>query len=232
MLTLQELKKCVTIPELNEKTPTTKQLRESGTVVAMEKLGKDTELGVYQNGYVFYRVGRHATVFPLYLCRDYLYVSGKNVICLAEKFFENERWSLRLMLEGEDRLNRNQDEKERRWNISCNAIVDRLIMEDDFIETVLERLTEQEMIDELSLFLTDRQKVIVWKYFFEKKTQRQISEELRVSKSAVSIILSKAVHRIRKNYSTHDITEGLNPRKKKSRCLESGEGNRDAGKRA
>lgn len=215
MLTLQELKKCVTIPELDKKIPTAKQLRESGSVVVMEKVGEDTELCVYQNGYVLYRVCKHSTVFPLYLCGDYLYVSGKNVICLTEQFFENEKWSLRLMLEGEDRLNRNQDEKERRWNTSCNVIADRWITEDDFIETVLEHLTEQEMIDEFSLFLTDRQKVIVWKYFFEKKTQRQISEELGVSKSAVSIILSKAIQRIRKNYSTHNITKGSNLRRKK-----------------
>ena len=35
-----------------------------------------------------------------------------------EQFFENREWYLRLVLEGEDRLNRNHEEKERSWNVS------------------------------------------------------------------------------------------------------------------
>lgn len=227
MLTLQELKKSVEIPRFDEKIPTAKQLRESSAVVAMEKLDEDTELGVYQNGYVFYRIGRHATVFPLYLCRDYLYVSGKNVICLAEQFFEKERWSLRLILEGEDRLNRNQDEKERRWNISCDVISDKWAVEDDSIETVLDRLSEQEIIDELFQLLTDRQKLIVWKYFLQEKTQKQISEELGISNPTVSMILSRAIHRIRKKYMVCNIAAKLYLEKECERCIEYGKENRN-----
>lgn len=209
------------MPGLDEKVPTAKQLRESGIVAAIERLGEDTEICVYQNGYVFYRVGRHSTVFPLYLCRDYLYMSGKNVICLSEQFFQNKRWSLRLMLEGEDRLNRNQDEKERKWNISCDVISDKWIIEDDLIETVLEHLVEQEMIDELFQHLTDKQKSIMWKYFIQEETQKQISEELGISNPAVSMILSRAVRRIRNKYQTCNFTGELHLEKEREKCMES-----------
>lgn len=152
------IKKEVDIPGFDEKTPTAKQLRESGRLVEKEELGEDTEICVYRNGYVLYRVGRHSTVFPLYLCEEYVYMSGKNVVCLAEQFFENEKWSVRLMLEGEDRLKRNQDEKERRWNISCDLVSDKWAVEDELIESIPERLEEQEMVDEILQALTDRQR--------------------------------------------------------------------------
>ena len=132
------------------------------------------------------------------------------------------------MLEGEDRLNRNQDEKERRWNVSCDVISDKWVVEDDLIESILERLENQEMLDELFQLLTDRQKSIVWKYFFQEETQKQISEELGISNPAVSRILSRAVHRIRKKYPACNLTVGSYLEKECERCIESGRRNRNA----
>lgn len=206
MLTLRELKKEVEMSKIGEKVPTAKQLRESGRLIEMEKMGKDAEICVYQNGYVLYRVGRHSTVFPLYLCGDYLYMSGKNVVCLAEQFFENEKWSLRLMLEGEDRLNRNQDEKERRWNIPCDLISEKFVVEDHLIESILERIEEQEMVEKVLQSLTGRQREVVKKYFLQEKTQREISEELGMTHPAVSMILFRAIRRIRRKYRTCSLT--------------------------
>lgn len=231
MFTLQELKKSVDMPGLDEKVPTAKQLRESGIVAAIEKLGEDTEICVYQNGYVLYQVCGRSTVFPLYLCKDYFYESGENVIHLAEQFFEKESWSLRLLLEGEDRLNRNQDEKERRWNISCNAISNKWDMENDSIESVMKRLEEQEIMDELFPILTDRQRAVVWRYIFQGKTQKQISEELGVSSPAISVILSNAVRRIRKQCPVYNAVFGVYSGKESVKCL-SGKGKKNAGKKA
>ena len=75
MLTLQELKKEVEIPGFDKKIPTAKQLRESGRLIEMEELSEDTEICVYQNGYVFYRVGSHSTVFPLYFADFGCYIA-------------------------------------------------------------------------------------------------------------------------------------------------------------
>lgn len=68
------------------KVPTAKQLRESGRIVAQEKVGTDSELSVYENGYVCYRTGKHVTVFSLSSCGDYFYLSGKHAVHLPELF--------------------------------------------------------------------------------------------------------------------------------------------------
>ncbi len=228
MLTLQELKKEVDIPGFDEKTPTARQLRESGRLIEKEELGEDTEICVYRNGYVLYRVGRHSTVFPLYLCKEYVYMSGKNVVCLAEQFFENEKWGLRLMLEGEDRLKRNQDEKERRWNVSRDLVSDKWAVEDGLIESILEHLDERKMVDEVLQSLTGRQREIVKKYFLQEKTQKEIAEELGISDPAVSLILFRAIRRIRRKYRTCNLTIDLYSEQKRENYLETGKENGNA----
>lgn len=122
MLTLQELKQISGMPECNAKLPTAKQLRESGVVIAKEKIGVDTEILAYRNGYALYCVGNHATVFPVYSCGDYLYLEGGNAVRLSEQFFCGKEWYLRLVLEGEDRLSRNHEAKEQSRSVSYHAI--------------------------------------------------------------------------------------------------------------
>ena len=82
MLTLQELKQFVGVPGDRGKLPTARQLRESGSVVARERLGVDAEVSVYQDGCVLYQVGSRATVFPLHSCGDYFYISDGGTVHL------------------------------------------------------------------------------------------------------------------------------------------------------
>ena len=146
MLTLQELKGISDVPGCGTKLPTAKQLRESGVAVAQERLGQDSEIFVYQSGYVLYRVGNHSTVFPLHSCRDYLYLSGKNAVHLSEQFFCKEEWYLRLILEGEDRLSRNHEEKERSWNVPYSAISEDWAAMESLTESVIEQLVKWETV--------------------------------------------------------------------------------------
>ena len=104
MLTLQELKRIVDVPGFEVKLPTAKQLRTSRSAIAQERLGLDSEISAYQSGHVLYQVGKHFTVFPLHSCRDYLYLADRKTVILPERFFKNRDWYLRLVLEGEDRL--------------------------------------------------------------------------------------------------------------------------------
>ena len=57
MLTLQELKQFVGEMGDRGKLPTARQLRESGSVVARERLGGEAEVSVYQDGCVLYQAG-------------------------------------------------------------------------------------------------------------------------------------------------------------------------------
>ena len=112
MLTLQELKQVVSNREESRKVPSARYLRENEVAVAKQKLMDCAEIIVYQIGYVLYRVGDYATVFPLFTCRDYVYEAGRKRAVVEEKFFNAQPWYVRLILEGEDRLWRNRETRE------------------------------------------------------------------------------------------------------------------------
>lgn len=200
MLTLQELKQIVDVPGFGAKLPTAKQLRKSGFKTAQEKFGLGSEISAYQSGYVLYQVGKHSTVFLLHPCRDYLYLAGGKTVVLPEQFFGDREWYLRLVLEGEDRLNRNHEEKERSWNVSYSAVSEDWPVMENLGEPVLEQLAMQETVTELLERLPAKQKCIIQKYYLQEETQEQISRELGISQQAVSAMISKAIRNIRKNY--------------------------------
>ena len=202
MLTLQELKKITDMPGDREKLPTAKQLRITGLVVAQKQLGQEAEISAYRNGSALYRVGKRSTVFFLHPCRDYLYISDGSAVCLPEQFFEHERWYLRLVLEGEDRLNRNNEERERSRNISYSAISEDWDVMGDWPESVIEQMVKRETVIEILYDLTERQKCIIQKYYLQEETQEQISEELGISQQTVSATISQTICSIRKKYST------------------------------
>lgn len=200
MLTLQELKKITDMPGDGEKLPTAKQLRITGLVVAQKQLGQEAEISAYRNGCALYQVGKRSTVFFFHPCRDYLYISDGSAVCLPEQFFEHERWYLRLVLEGEDRLNRNNEERERSWNISYSAISEDWGAMGDWLESAAERLERQETVEEMLQLLTEKQKTVICGYYLQGKTQAQLARELGVSRPAVKDSLVHAVGKIRKRY--------------------------------
>ena len=200
MLTLQELKRIVDVPDFGVKLPTAKQLRTSRSVIAQERLGLDSEISAYQSGYVLYQVEKYFTVFLLHSCRDYLYLADGKTVILPEQFFENREWYLRLVLEGEDRLNRNHEEKERSWNVSYSAVSEDWLAMENLTESMLEHLTRQETVAEILGILSARQKYVIQKYYLQGETQEQISKELGISQQAVSAVISQAIRSIRKNY--------------------------------
>ena len=211
MLTLQELKQIVDVPGNQGKLPTARQLRESGVVIAKERFGGETEISVYQDGFVLYRTGKYSTVFPLHSCGDYFYISDGNTVHLPEQFFDREKWHLRLVLEGEDRLGRNCEERERSRNVSYNAVSEDWAAMADLSEPAIEQLARQETVEEIMQMLTEKQKTVVCGYYLQEKTQGQIAEELGISRHAVRDSLIHAVSKIRKKYPlcSHGLNYGM-----------------------
>lgn len=195
-MTLQELKEITEIPEQRIKIPTAKNLRETGRVVAEKQLENNTWIAAYQNGYALYHACGHSTVFPTHTCGAYLYVSSGISSYLPEQFFEKEPWYVRLVLEGEDRLDRNQRAKEQEKTVSYNAISEIK----DMRENPLERLMDRENRQEILHCLTERQRAVVSLCFFQQKTRKEAAKELGISSPAVSTILSQAARRLRKKY--------------------------------
>ena len=211
MLTLQELKQITDIPGNQGKLPTARQLRESGVVITKERFGGEAEISVYQDGCVLYQTGKYSTVFHLHSCGDYFYISDGNTVHLPEQFFDREKWHLRLVLEGEDRLGRNCEERERSRNVSYNAVSEDWAAMADLSEPAIEQLARQETVEEIMQMLTEKQKTVVCGYYLQEKTQGQIAEELGTSRHAVRDSLIHAVSKIRKKYPlcSHGLNYGM-----------------------
>lgn len=207
MMTLQELKEITEIPEQRIKMPTAKNLRETGRAVAEKQLGNHTWIAAYRNGYALYHACGHSTVFPIHASGDYLYVSNGASSYLPEQFFEKEPWYIRLALEGEDRLYRNQQAKERERTVSYSAISEEWEVMGAVEENPLEYLVEMEKREELLRCLTDRQKKAVILCIFQQKTRKEAAGELGITGPAVSAILSQAARRLRKKYTPQNQTE-------------------------
>ena len=206
-MTLQELKETTKTPEQGIKMPTAKNLRETGKAVAEKQIGNDTWIAVYQNGYVLYRACGHSTVFSIHTCGAYLYISNGISRYLPEQYFEKEPWYIRLALEGEDRLYRNQQAKEQERTVSYSAISEEWEVMGTMEENPLEYLVEKENRKEMLSCLTDRQKRAVSLCFFQQKTKKEAAGELGITSPAVSAILSQAARRLRKKYPFQNQSE-------------------------
>lgn len=199
-MTLQGLKEIIEVPEHGGKTPSAKILRETGREVAEKHLNNDTWIATYQNGYALYHACGHPTVFPIHTCGDYLYVSSGISSFIPEYFFAKEPWHIRLVLEGEDRLERNQRAKEKGRIISYSAISEEWEAMEDIRENPLEYLVDMECRKEMLQCLTERQRAAASLCFLQLKSRKEAAKEFGITSPAVSAILSQAARRLRKKY--------------------------------
>lgn len=223
MLTLKELRNMVEEIKIEERVPSMRKLMNSGVpIVVKEVLSEQAEISVYQNGLVLYQVGNRATVFPLHSCGDYIYNSAmSHVENIHADFFDNENWYIRLLLEGEDRLAKNQDVRIGKKTVSYSCIAEdweALAMADTF----LEKLIEREDIEEILVLLTENQRYVVTRHYLNDVAQKEIAKELGVTNQAVSDMIRKGICRIRREYDLDEKkgikgkavpTERLNNRK-------------------
>ncbi len=196
MLTLAELKHFMPVPVLEQNYPTAKYLKTHGTIIVSKSIATNVKISVYQNGYAIYEISGLATVFSVWDCQNYRYEMEQNEI--SEQWFEKEAWYLRLILEGEDRINRNLEARQQRKSISYSAVSEEWGVLSSLEVTVLETTIRKETMQELLVLLTDRQKEVILQYFWEQKSQSEIAEKLGISHAAVSKILTRAIARLRK----------------------------------
>lgn len=106
-ITLRELKGMIdTVVE--KKLPTFKTLMEMNPVAVARTSVNGAKLTAYENGYAVYEVDSAHTVMAVERCGDYRYdfTDGTHQIVPAETF-EDAEWSLRLLMEGEKRMEHN-----------------------------------------------------------------------------------------------------------------------------
>lgn len=110
-ITLRELKtKIDTVVE--KKLPTFKTLMEKEPVAVAQTMVNGAKLTAYENGYAVYEVDGSHTVMAVERCNDYRYdfTDGTYEVIPAETF-EDVEWSVRLLMEGERRMEHNLNKR-------------------------------------------------------------------------------------------------------------------------
>lgn len=143
-----------------------------------EEITEDTRVTVFTNGYVEYRQASHRAIFSVndYI-GDYSDVSEVSVagVIPAESFLR-EKWYFRLILEGEQKISHYMQAAEKKRQISYDVdYAEEGIMLDPAIQTI-ERLCNEEAMEEYLSCLTERQKEVVYRHFVMEQTKTEISK--------------------------------------------------------
>lgn len=210
MLTLFELKKMVNKADFKARIPSVKWLVQSGgEIVVRERLDENTEISVYESGYVLYRNGIYATVFPLHTCEEYIYLSEVDEdFQYPVNILDRENWYIRLMLEGEDRLAHNQDNRMGSKTVSYSAVSEEwavLGTSGSVLDDLVQRETTTEVLGRILPLMTENQREVMVRMYIDKEEQSAIAEELGVTQQAISDMVRKAKKRVRKALLKMDI---------------------------
>lgn len=200
MMTLKEVRELVDIEDISGRVPTKEQLGRMETkIVAREVISDDTEIMVFKNGYVLYRGGRNVTVFPLPAKKGYSYDSVTGSSVLDAEFLENEKWYIRLLMEGEDRIADNQRRQESNHSVYSYSLKGEAESRDleDPAPDVLEELILEETLREIRDLLTERQQEALYHYFYENRSQRDIASQMCTSQTGVYKLLKRSMRKLR-----------------------------------
>ena len=108
-VTLHELKEKIDVV-VEKKLPSFKALMEMNPVAVARTTVNDASLTVYQNGYAVYEMDGAHTVMAVDRCGDYRYdFTDGTYQVVPEEIFEETEWSVRLLMEGERRMEHNRN---------------------------------------------------------------------------------------------------------------------------
>ena len=130
---------------------------------------------------------------------DYVYEAERKIAVVEEDFFDDQPWYVRLILEGEDRLWRNRETREHNNCVSYSCISEEWCELADKGQCLLEKIIAEETVRELMDLLTERQRQMIQRIYFQQKTQKEVSHELGITVPAVSKCISQAMQKMRNN---------------------------------
>nr|DAH35620.1 MAG TPA: DNA directed RNA polymerase subunit [Bacteriophage sp.] len=205
-ITLRELKEKIDAV-VEQKLPTFKNLMEQKPVLVAQATVNDASLTVYENGYAVYEMDGVHTVMAVERCGDYRYdfTDGTYQIIPAEEFEEME-WSLRLLMEGERRMEHNRNKTSNKFEntaLECDGSDWSAAVMVDFLDDgTAEVLADKELRRLYAAMskLIERQSEIIQLYYYKGMSQYEIADELGIRQQSVDRILKQAVNRLRKNF--------------------------------
>ena len=205
-ITLRELKtKIETVVE--KKLPTFKTLMEKEPVAVAQTMVNGAKLTAYENGYAVYEVDGSHTVMAVDRCNDYRYdfTDGTYEVIQAEAF-EDVEWSVRLLMEGERRMEHNLNKRvadSENVSLECDGSDwSAAVMVDFLDEDNVEMLADRELRRLYAAMskLTERQTEVIQLYFYKGMTLQEIAEELGITKPAVHYAMKGALKKMRKSF--------------------------------
>ena len=205
-ITLRELKEKIDVV-VEQKLPKYAQLMAMNPVVAARVETSGAVLTAYENGYAVYEQGNAHTVMAVDRCGDYWYdfTDGTYQIIPAEEF-ENMEWSLRLLMEGERRIEHtrsviNQNNEDFVLSNDGSDWCDAAMV--DFMEKENAEMLADKELRRLYVAmskLTERQSEIIQLYYYKGMTQEEIGAELGLKKCTICRELAGALKKIKKNF--------------------------------
>jgi len=185
------------------KTPTARQLRESGEEpVAVREIGPDGSLSVYPGGYAVYSNGSGTTVVSIGECGEYTYQfhNGEDGLPTESRLLlDGDDWSVAVALKGEEQIEANLMNRkgDRRGSRQYVEEWEHIRVEEEAPD-VLDAIIQRDMLSELLDCLTERQREVVTAYFFDGLTQQQIADKLGIAKQSVNENLKAAIKKMKK----------------------------------
>lgn len=201
--TLREIKAMVSLTT-NITLPTAKALRESGEPLASCQI-EACRISVYKSGFALYETDAGVTVFRTEDCGAYVYhsVEDEDQI-MPEEAFSDEEWTVRFIMEGEDRLWRNQQlvhNNKHGTKLELNEEREKAFIDhEQSLDNIIEKIVRQDKCHRLLSCLTDKQRRIVEAYYIFDLTQQEIADQLHISHQVVDRTLKAAIKKMQKNF--------------------------------
>ena len=180
---------------------------EKEPVAVAQTMVNGAKLTAYENGYAVYEVDGSHTVMAVDRCNDYRYdfTDGTYEVIPAEAF-EDVEWSVRLLMEGERRMEHNLNKRvadSENVSLECDGSDWSVAVMVDFLdEDNAEMLTDRELRRLYAVMskLTERQTEVIQLYFYKGMTLQEIAEELGITKPAVHYAMKGALKKMRKSF--------------------------------
>ncbi len=118
------------------------------------------------------------------------------LIAIDSQMFEDERWTVRLALEGEKRLKRNNDKRTGRVFSYSGDVMEGADLRDPF--DLEHQIAEKDALERLLSCLTEKQRQVVLLSYVHGLTQEEIASRLGIGRRAVGNSLEAALKRMRK----------------------------------
>ena len=200
--TLREIKAMVS-HTTNIALPTAKDLRESGEPLVSCRVNTG-RISVYRSGFALYETDMGVTVFRVEDCGAYVYRSVEEDQFMPEETFSDEEWTVRFIMEGEDRLWRNQQlvhNNKHGTKLELNEERERAFIDhEQSLDNIIEKIVRQDKCHSLLSCLTNKQRRIVEAYYIFDLTQQEIADKLHISHQVVDRTLKAAIKKMQKNF--------------------------------